>query len=48
MVDYEALGYAETELWETADEETLELVVDLWAAGPVWSILEEMVVVAPG
>lgn len=43
--DYEALGYRETGLWETRKEEAIELVADIWARGPVWSILEEMAVV---
>jgi hypothetical protein len=50
LQDYAALGYPETELWETREnyaEDTLQLVVDIWAAGPVWPILTEMVVVAP-
>lgn len=42
--DYASLGYAETEYWETLGDATIELIASIWAAGPVWSILEEIAV----
>ncbi len=44
--DYEALGYPETEQWETSGDANQQLVADIWARGPVWSILVELAVVA--
>lgn len=44
--DYAELGYPETEAYETVLGADMDMIARIWAGGPVWSILEDMVVAA--
>ena len=39
-LDYEALGYPETELWIAGVDIPVEVIADVWGSGMPWPILE--------